>query len=204
MVPLRLDRLPTLLIEGKAFVSPVCLSLKEPTWIIRAHAECDNLVVAEVLMEAAKDQHQPALYLPDALKRDPDGMARATRDCGETIAAFGQRIGRCQSAREKARAIAELIAYASEDAGGVSFMSNRLHAVVGGNGNMPGTAAVLSLLIPEEDVNTFVQPLLSESDVREYVAIIKTAVIRLQSRLPEALECLERYRLEGDLDWYCR
>jgi hypothetical protein len=204
MVPLHLDRLPTIIVEGKAFVAPASLGLKEPTWIIRAHADYDNLVVAEVLEQAAKEVQQPALYLPEALKRDADGMTRTTREYGDTIAAYGQRIGQCETALEKARVIAELIAYATEDAGGVSFMTNRLHAIVGGNGNMPGTAAVLSLLIPEGYLNAFVQPFLSESDVRDYVAIIKAAVTRMQTKLPEALAYLERHHLEGNLDWHCR
>lgn len=203
MAPLHLDRLPTIIVEGKVFTTPVCLDLVHQTWLVRAHADHDNPVVAEALMQAAKHLQQPAIYPRDALKREKGGMAALTKKCGDTIVALGQRIGNSAGAFEKTRALAELIAFASQEAGAVSFMSDKLHEIVGGPGAMPGTAAVLSTLVTKQYIDVHVQPFLSEGDVQDYVNILKAAVPKLKDVLPEATRHMEKLRYQGNLSHLC-
>ncbi len=204
MEPLHLDKLPTIIVEGKVFTVPVCLDLKQQTWLVRAHPEHDNPIVAEALIQAAAHLQQAAIYPRDALRREKGGMAALTKKCGDTITALGHRIGNSVSAFEKTRALAELIEYASQEAGAVSFMSNHLHEIVGGTGAMPGTAAVLSLLVPKHYIDVHVQPFLTETDVQAYVDILKAAVFKLKDFLPDAIKHMEKLRHQGNLNNLCK
>jgi hypothetical protein len=204
MEPLRLDRLPTIVVEGKVFTVPACLELKQQSWLVRAQSELDNPVVAEALVQAAENLQQAVVLQQDALRREKGRMAALTKQCGDTISALGQRIGNSVTSLEKTRAIAELIAFASQEAGAVSFMSNGLHELVAGPGVMPGTAAVLSMLVPKGYIDVHVQPYLSESDVRDYVNLLKAAVSMIKDRLPDAMKQLEKLRYPGNLNGLCQ
>lgn len=204
MEPLHLNQLPTFIVEGKVFTVPLCLGLKQQTWLVRAHAEHDNPIVAEALMQAAEHMQQAAIYPRDALRREKGGIAALTKKCGDIIAELGRRIGSSVTAFEKTRALAELIAYASQEAGAVSFMSNNLHELVGGPGAMPGTSAVLSLMVPKHYIDVHVQPFLTETDVQAYVDILKVAVFKLKDTLPDAIKHMEKLRYQGNLNNMCK
>jgi hypothetical protein len=155
-------------------------------------------------MQAAVHLQEAAIYPRDALRREKGGIAALTKKCGDIIAELGRRIGSSVTAFEKTRALAELIAYASQEAGGVSFMSNNLHELVGGPGAMPGTAAVLSLLVPKHYIDVHVQPFLTETDVQAYVEILKAAVFKLKDILPDAIKHMEKLRHQGNLNKICK
>ncbi|MCK7471213.1 MAG: hypothetical protein MZU95_10850 [Desulfomicrobium escambiense] len=96
-----------------------------------------------------------------------------------------------------------MITFASQEAGAVSFMSDKLHEIVGGPGAMPGTAAVLSTLATKQYIDVHVQPFLSEGDVQDYVNILKAAVPKLKDVLPEATRHMEKLRYQGNLSHLC-
>jgi hypothetical protein len=204
MEPLHLDKLPTIIVEGKVFTVPICLDLQQQTWLVRAHAEHDNPIVAEALMQAAEQLQQAAIYPRNALRREKGGIASLTKECGDIISNFGYRIGSSTTAFEKTRALADLIAYASQDAGAVTFMSNNLHEIVGGTGAMPGTAAVLSMLVPKSYIDVHVHPFLSETDVLEYVNLLEAAVFNLKDTVTEAIRYMEKFRHQGNLNDICK
>ena len=79
-------------------------------------------------------------------------------------------------------------------------MSDDPHEIVGGVGLMPGTAAVLSLLVPPHEIEHQVIPCLTEHDVARYTAVIKNTVPRLYARLDEARHILNSRNYTGDLD----
>lgn len=199
MEPLDLHRLPTLVVEGKVFSPSLCAELAEPTFLVRASVD-DNPVAAEALMDALSALGYPATYPREALKRMEGALRGVTRSAGDAVVAFGERLREARTSAAKVAVLAELIAYASQDAGGLSFMTDDLHEVVSGPGMMPGTSAVLSLLMPQAYIDQHVMPYLTEYDVTLYVAIIKAAVARLHDRLPEAQACLDQRAHKGDLD----
>ena len=125
------------------------------------------------------------------MKRAPGALRELTRRSGETLAALGQSLAEATTAAAKVAILAEINAYASQDAGGVSFMSDGLHEVVGGVGLIPGSAAVLSLLVPPADIERNVIPCLNARDVARYTAVIKAAVPRLHATLGEAQAVLQ-------------
>ena len=199
MEPLGLCHLPTLVIEGKVYTPSLCDPLREETFLVRASVD-DNPVAGQALMDALDALGYASLYPKEALKRVPGGLEAVTRAAGDAVVVFGERLREARTSTAKVAVLAELIAFASQDAGGLSFMSDRLHEVVGGPGIMPGTSAVLSLLVPQAYIERHVMPYLTEYDVSRYVAVIKKAVGHLRQRLPEAVACLEQRAHSGDLD----
>lgn len=186
MDALNMRDLPTLVIEGKIFSRPMSDNISEDHFLVRAFADDDNVVVAEAFMQGLDTLKYPALYPREALRRTPGGLERLTREAGATICAFGERLQASRTSAEKVAVLAELIAFASQDAGGISFMSDALHNIVGGPGLMPGTAAVLSLIISADSLKEVVMPWLTENDVARYVAVVKATVPQLAARIDEA------------------
>lgn len=195
-----MHRLPTILVEGKVFALPVSLEVTEPAFMVRAHAEDDNPVVAEALMEALARLELPSLFPHAALKRVPGGMEQVTRSVGETIASYGRQLQKAAFGGEKVRILAELIAFASQEAGAVTFMSDRLHEIVGGVGGMPGSSAVLSIVTPQAYRDREVVPHLTDEDVQQYVAVIRAAVPLLHEKLAQAQAHLDSRLCRVDLD----
>ena len=62
---------------------------------------------------------------------------------------MGEAFKSAESAREKIDLVARLNILASQDAGGLTFMTGRLHDQVAGAGLTPGLSAVFSLLVQD-------------------------------------------------------
>ena len=199
MQPMNMQNLPTLVVEGKVFTLPACAELEQDTFLVRA-SEDDNTEVAEACMEALADLGFAGTWPPGVLKRAPGGLRATTQQAGEHLVALGQRLAAATTAADKVAVLAEIVTFASQDAGGLSFMSDRVHEVVGGPGCMPGTAAVLSLLVPQAYIDHHVMPCLTEHDVARYIAFIKAFVPRLHARLGAAQAMLQSRQYAGDLD----
>ena len=202
MEALGLDKLPTFVVEGKVFVLPLCGTFDKPHFVVRAFADDDNIVVAEAYLAALEKLGYPAVYPREALKRVPGALRTMTQRMGEKLADLSQRFASATTSRDKVRAVADLIQVASQDAGGVTFMSDALHAFVGGPGSMPGSSAVLSLFMPQSYIDEYVIPALTEEDVRRYVRVIKHAVPVLHARLDEACDILQKRGCHEKLESY--
>ena len=198
MTPLDLQKIPSLVIESKVFTLPVCATLSESTFMVRA-SEDDNPAVAQACMEALAQLGFAAIWPREQLKRAAGALRATTRSAGEKIVALGQALTEATTSAEKVSILAEIIAFASQDAGGMSFMSDRLHEIVGGVGLMPGTTAVLSLLVPPHEIERQVIPCLSDHDVARYTAVIKATLPRLHACLDSAHEILNSKAYHGDL-----
>ncbi len=200
MEPLQLHSLPTIVVEGKVYSSALCDSLVGPQFLVRASID-DNPLVANALMGALADLDYPATYPKDALKRVPKALTALTQSAGECIIAFGKELQKARTSAEKVDILARLNAYTSQDVGGLSFMSDALHEVVSGPGVMPGTSAVLSLLMPKSYADLSIIPYLTESDMGDYIRILKQAVTRLAKALPEANAYLQQHACTKDLNF---
>lgn len=186
---LALDVMPTFVIEGKVCSEPVSSQISCPTFIVRAYPGDDNVVVAESLSEAATRLGFPVRYLKDQLARSPQAMRALTQSMGKKIATLGKQLSAAVTSEEKVAVAAELNRFASEDLGGITFMSDDVHKVMGGVGMIPGTSAVLSLFISRDQLDKEVLPTLTLDDADRYADLIKEASLLLSGRLDAALKC---------------
>jgi hypothetical protein len=200
MKALGMGDLPTFVIEGKVYAPAYSDAAVEDYFLVRADPEDDNPVVAAALEASAKKLGYNVLFRDDVMKRVPGALETATKKLGDAIIAAGNDLKNARFAQEKRRALMTLSRLVSEDGAGVSFMSDRLHEVLGGVGLMPGSAAVISLIVPKAYRDAYVFPFLTEDEVRRFAAVIKGAAPELDARLPRAVEHLKAHSYQGDID----
>lgn len=141
---------------------------------------------AECLLKGAENLGYPTIYRPELLRRSESAMESLTKEQGEYIQELGKKFSAATTSFEKVKIAAELNRFASEDLGGTTFMSNSIHKVMGGVGCIPGTSCVLSLFIPNSQLEQEVLPTLSLDDVDRYVNLIIKGIEVLNGRKQEA------------------
>lgn len=193
MKPLALDRLPTFLLEGKVCASPVSDEISEDTFLIRAHTDADNPVVAECYVEAGQRLGYPVTYRPEMLARSENAMRKLTEEMGHRIEEFGRELAQATTAIEKCRISAAINEFASQELGGITFMGDEIHKIMGGVGQIPGLTACMSLFVPRSSIQEVVLPSLSLDDARRYADILKEGVLILADRLPQAQAIVDKH-----------
>lgn len=170
-----IDTVDTIVVESKAYIPALADRITNPTYYVRAQEGLDNTKLGRLLLSAAEGEGLPCLYANDAMPQVPGGLARQTADFADGLLVLASRLKSAESAREKTEIVAELARRISEDAGGVTFMSNGLHEIVRGAGLIPdGRAALLSMLVPAADPAAV--PMLDERDVEGYRRIVERTV----------------------------
>jgi len=187
MKELGLDRLPTIILESKAYVPSVCKGLESNTFWVRINGEIDNRNVFNALVQGAREASLPCISSDSAYPRGRGEMAAATHALGEKIASLGKCLAIAESSREKVEIIGELAILVSQDAGGISFMSSKLNDLVGGGGIMPGSSAVLSMTISESAIRIWKIPTFTAQDADMYLAVLAKAVPILADNIEKAL-----------------
>ncbi len=199
MNELGLHRLPTAVIESKAFVPAYSDNLEEKSFWIRACEGVDNEVVARCLKEAAEESGYPFVLSSDVLPLDTGALEKQTHAFTESIITLAEKLKNTSSAAEKVQIIYQLVKKVREDAGSVTFMSNSLHDVVRAVGLVPGTGAMLSLLVPPAERDFWKIPVLNESDLEKYVSVIAAFCRILSVHAKEAaLQLEERFFFPRD------
>jgi hypothetical protein len=191
MKQLGLHTAPTIVIEGKPFVPGVCDGLKEDTFWIRANRQSDNTTVAACLTEAAGELKLPYLSSETAFPRGGGALTEATRKLGQRIVEIGNQLASSETSCEKVKLVGELAVLISEDAGGATFMTNSLQDVVGSAGMVPGTSAVISLLVTPEYIKHWKIPVLTSEDCDHFLAVITKSIPKLSKRIEEARQELK-------------
>ncbi len=181
-----LDAVPGIVVESKPYVPGLCGDILESTFLIRANANADNSTVAACLAEAASEQNLPYMVSDSAFPRGHNELALATSNLGKKIADLGMQLSSAATSRRKVELVGKLAEIISQDAGGVTFMSDSLHNVVAGAGTIPGTAAVISLLVTKSYIEKWKIPIVTPEDVNRYSVIIESAVIKLAARISVA------------------
>ena len=186
--------MPTLLIEGKVCADPAFILISRPTFLIRAYPDDDNVVVAQKsYVAAAAKLGYPNLYLDNLLARSADAMRKLGNSQGENVIRLGKALRDAKTAVEKVRIAAELNEFCSQELGGITFMSEDVHQVMGGVGMIPGTCACLSLFIPHTQLEEEMSfPVLSEADAGRFADMVLAAAEDLSKHLPEACEVIDR------------
>lgn len=170
-----IDKLPTVIVESKAF-NPAKADIPEPTYLVRAQKGVDNTALAIALTEAAKAKNLPCLFLDDALPAVENALTAATRQFADRLGELAKKLHDADGVLEKVSLTAEIAKLVSEDAGGVTFMSNTIHKEVRSAGIVPGNAAVLSMIVPKCYAEEVKIPLLSEKEAADYRKIIENTL----------------------------
>jgi hypothetical protein len=195
MERLGLDRLPTIVLESKAYVPAVCRESGHDRLWIRCNGQVDNVEVYDALCTAAESAGLPYLKSDTAYPRDTGEMAAATGALGRRIVEIGRELASEPTAARKVALVAELAIVVSEDAGGVTFMSADLHDIVAGGGLVPGTAAVLSMIVAESYIREWKIPFFTPQDAQMYIRVVHGAAASLFSRSAAAQRQLDsRFR----------
>jgi hypothetical protein len=181
------SHVPTIVVESKAFVPAYCHHLSERSLLTRINNEVDNTVVAQALVAGAKARGLPMAHDFNTYPRNR-ALEQQTAQFGKKLKDFGESLSRAESSREKVKIIATLAKLVSEDAGSITFMSNDTHSSVGSAGCTPGTAAVLSMLVPPAEAAHWKVPVLFQEDLDLYLLAVLSGIEALKTRLPEALE----------------
>jgi len=192
MSKIGLDRVPTIVLESKAYVPSVCESLQQDSFWVRFNNEQDNPAVGAALIEAVRKSGLPMMHSDQAYPRDTGEMRKNVRSLSQRIIELGQRLEQASTSAEKVQVIAELALLVSQDAGGVTYMSDALHDIVAGGGLIPGTAAVLSLAVSQLTIEQSKIPEFTAQDAKNYLNITCDALRILASDHQRAQMYLDR------------
>ncbi|MEJ2135397.1 MAG: hypothetical protein P8X86_09145 [Desulfofustis sp.] len=199
MEEIGLDRIPTIIIEGKAYVPTLSSTLARNTFWIRFNEEFDNPAVGDALIKAAANCPVTSLSSNSAYPRYTGEMKETTEVFGQKIIDIGRKIEVSSHSQEKARLIAELALLVSQDAGGITYMTDKLHEIVAGGGLVPGLAAVLSIAVSQKYIEENLIPEITPDDIDSYVHIIVQA-IELMSKDYQSLENYIKRRDQFDVN----
>lgn len=173
---LGLTEVPTIIIEGKAYIPTLSPKLTENTFWVRFNEDFDNPAVGDALIQAVDRCQVPGLNSNTAYPRYTGEMKDTTIALGRKIVDIGKKIENSAKSREKANLIAELALLVSQDAGGITYMSNDLHEIVAAGGLVPGLASVLSIAVSEKYIEQFTIPEITPGDIENYVNITVEAL----------------------------
>ncbi|ACS79449.1 hypothetical protein [Maridesulfovibrio salexigens] len=191
MKDLDLDRLPTIILESKAYVPSICEGVDHDRMWVRINAESDNQYVYEALLSGIEAAGLPHLSSDTAYPRHTGELKGAVQALGRRITEIGNNFTSAETSAEKVKLISELALLVSQDAGGVTFMSAHMHDQVGGGGIMPGTSAVLSMVVSEDYIKEWKIPAFTTVDSAKYMDVIINALPRLAANAEKAQTQLE-------------
>jgi len=200
MERLGMTELPTIVVEGKVYTPAYSDNATEPYFLFRADRQDDNPFVAEAMLRAGKNIGYAAVFRDDVMQRAPGALEKTTKALGDAIIAAGNELKEARFSQDKVAILARLARLVSEDGAGISFMSDRLHEIIGGTGIMPGMGAVMSYVVPKSYRDAYIFPFLTEDDMTRYAGMVKETLRELLPVLPEAAAHLKKYAYKGDLD----
>lgn len=199
MKELGLDRLPTIILESKAYVPSLCQGIDHDRMWIRINDEADNQYVYEALLSGTENAGLPYLKSDKAYPRHTGELKNAGTELGKRIIEIGKAFAGAATSAEKVTLISELALIVSQDAGGVTFMSEHMHDLVGGGGIMPGTSAVLSMTVSEDYIKEWKIPAFNTADAAKYMDVIERALPVLAANAEQAQAQLdERFSFDEE------
>jgi len=187
-----LSGLPTIILESKAYVPAVSDTMEKDVFWVRYNREFDNPAVGKALIRALEQCGLPLLQSDAAYPRHTGEMRDNAASLGRRIVAMGRRIEKAGSAAEKVRLIGELAILVSQDAGGMTYMTDAVHEIAAGGGLVPGTAAVLSMAVSRATIERCLVPDFTRTDAMHYLTVTGLSIKILSENLEEAASFLER------------
>ncbi len=172
MASLALDAVPSVIVESKAYSPTLSAALERNRFMIRAQKGVDCTRLGRALLASAGRLQLPARFEESLMPFTPGGLARGTAALANEVIQLAQKLKEADSSAEKVQIVAQLNRLLSEEAGGVTFMSNSVNDVMRGAGTLPKISAVLSLVTAPEEANCWKIPLLTDEECRAYRRII--------------------------------
>jgi len=176
-----LDSIPTTVIESKAFIPGMADTVSENQWMVRAQEGIDCTMLGEALYLSAKRLQLPVRYETGIMPMPNGALAKATAAFADKIIDCAQKLKTADSSADKTVYVAEIAKLISEDAGGVTFMSNSVNDRVRGAGTLPKISAVLSMVTTRQYQAYWKIPKVTEEETENYAKIVINAVKNLQS-----------------------
>ena len=173
---LKMDEVPAIIVESKAYIPKLCNDIEETSFLIRAEKDIDNAVLAAKLAEAAEGLKLTFCIKDNIMPMEENQLKRSTVGFADKIIALGEELKRSESSKEKVEILYRLSKLVSEDAGGVTFMSNGIHNKVRSAGIIPGNSAILSMIVPKLYIEYWSIPVLKMEEVENFVNIITEAI----------------------------
>lgn len=192
MEELHMLHCPTIILESKAYLPSISHGLKQNTFLVRAQEGIDNVVVARALFESAQELGYPVTLRHDLLPRAEGSTTRNTIDLAQRIVGLAEKLRESELASEKSSIVAEMAELVSQDAGAITCLSDGVYDVVRGAGMIPGTSAVLSMVVTQSYCDHWKIPLFEPGDAERAQAIVDLATQKIVSNYDAALENLER------------
>lgn len=200
MAQLGMLQLPTFVIEAKLFSEKFLNDISECTFLVRADNVADNPIVAQSMIEAGKFLNHPVKMKENLIARVPGGMEGLTKELASKVINLGERLSAAKYSQEKISVLSDLALLISQDGAGISFMSNKLHEIVGGAGMLPGTSAVFNYVVTKEYIDEFVMPFMTEEDLSNHIRLLKESIKELAKVLPSATEHVNKYCMQTSLE----
>lgn len=172
MAKLGLDAIPSVVVESKAYIPAMAATVPENQYMIRAQENVDCTPLGQAMYEAAQEAKLPVRFEQQIMPLAPGNLEKATHAIAEKIMATAKELLEIDSAADKTRILAELNKLVSEDAGGVTFMSNSVNDTMRGAGTLPGISAVLSMITTTEYKEYWKIPQLETAEAENYLQII--------------------------------
>lgn len=186
MDTLKMLSLPTIVVAGKVYWPQMSDAISNPTFLVRADTIADNLFVAHSLVRTTKNLGYPVQLNTEVLPRISGEMKQRTQFFAQEIIGMGQALAKAETSQEKVKILADLSLHVSQNGGSVSFMSNKLHEIIGTIGMTPGTSAVLSYVVNKSYHDTYIVPYITEVELNNFVRVVKCAIAEIMTVLPEA------------------
>ena len=164
--------IPNIIVESKAYIPDESNNITKNTFLFRSQEGIDNMAVAKVLANAASQYNIPYILKTNSMPMVAGNLKKATINFAEKIVQLGEDLKKADTSKDKVSIIASIAKLVSEDAGGISFMSNELNDVARSAGIMPNTASVISMIVPKDYINYWKIPVLNSQDVNQYIKII--------------------------------
>ena len=171
MEELGLNSIPTVILECKAFIPALADKIQENKFLIRAQQGVDCTELAQALYQAGLDAQLPMQLEENMLPLKAGALAEATSIFAGEIVRTAQGLREVDSAADKTFLIATLAKLISEDAGGISFMSNSVHDKMRGIGQLPHLTAVLSMVVTKEYLRYWKIPQFTQEEAETFVQL---------------------------------
>lgn len=192
MAELGLTNIPTIVVESKAYIPQICDPLTHNSFIVRYNTDYDNPAVGSALVKATQDLGLDVIALHKSYPRNSGEMRKTVEAFSQQLNALAEQLNQVETAAEKTAIVSELALLISQDAGAITYMTDKLHDAVAGGGLVPGTAAVVSLAITQQTIKECIIPELHQKDVQNYADICLGAIEILSHNTNSALGYLER------------
>lgn len=181
MCAVGLDSVPTIILESKAYNPVISQTLVSDTLLIRAQHGIDHTILAQELYQAAEKAKIRCLLRDDLMPYTPGSLKAQTREFAHRIIQQAELLADAERSSEKVRILAELNRLVSEDAGGVTFMSNYVHDTSRSAGVLPGISVVLSSVISSKSYTENPIPVFTIQDAEMYQHITLGGILSLHN-----------------------